>query len=706
MSYIELCRIVQERLAYHTVESIRYYVPKSPPVESSQPVESSSRVNDTVGGSEAVGGINESNIDVGPGFEAAGGPYNGGKSAINRVPQHVCEPDVYVETDDEVETKEEQVCETEGVRTAETEHIVHTECEVDREIENEDEENVYLVKVRYLSDDEGDPDPLKNVRKRKRTKLEAYDSDNGYGTEHYYDTDDALSSEGTDSDGENAATRKSRFPQHKSDQVVPEFCVRMVFKDGTDFKTVVHRYSVYIKRELKIVKNEPKRISVKCVSAAHCNWRIYASYSKEARGIQVKTYFKEHSCPMTFKNKAVNVKLIAKRYESSIKKHRKITMKDLAERVKEDLDVEVNLTRCKRAKHMVFEKFAGNFIKKYAQLRDYVNELLEKNPGSRVVISTDRDTPESAPWFKRIYICLHAVKKGFKNGCRPFVGLDGCFLKGPYKGELLSAVRKDGNHQMYPVAWAVVESESIDSWTWFLELLSKNLGLRDGHRFTIMSDKQKEDNFEKLKKLDEQVAKELMKRNPKQWTKAFQTFYSKCDVVDNNMCEAFNASIVDARHKAIITMLEEIRVGAMKRIVERRSDCRKWKVDYGPLIKDKFDKIKSEAVKWRVTWNGEKGYEVSRGRFKYTINLRQKLCSCRLWQISRIPCVHATCVIWHDGGDPDKYLHKWYNTNTYMKAYENALQPINGANEWKKCGLDTILPPLVPKKSTGRPKKK
>ncbi|XVF46976.1 hypothetical protein PTKIN_Ptkin03bG0071900 [Pterospermum kingtungense] len=40
-----------------------------------------------------------------------------------------------------------------------------------------------------------------------------------------------------------------------------------------------------------------------------------------------------------------------------------------------------------------------------------------------------------------------------------------------------------------------------------------------------------------------------------------------------------------------------------------------------------------------------------------------------------------------------------------MKAYENALQPINGANEWKKCGLDTILLSLVPKKSAGRPKK-
>ncbi|XVF72041.1 hypothetical protein PTKIN_Ptkin12aG0089500 [Pterospermum kingtungense] len=66
-----------------------------------------------------------------------------------------------------------------------------------------------------------------------------------------------------------------------------------------------------------------------------------------------------------------------------------------------------------------------------------------------------------------------------------------------------------------------------------------------------------------------------MNRNPKQWTKAFHTFYLKCDVVDNNMYKAFNASIVDLRHKAIITMLEEIRVSVMKRIVERRADYTK-----------------------------------------------------------------------------------------------------------------------------------
>ncbi|CAN0826908.1 hypothetical protein LINGRAPRIM_LOCUS2416 [Linum grandiflorum] len=45
---------------------------------------------------------------------------------------------------------------------------------------------------------------------------------------------------------------------------------------------------------------------------------------------------------------------------------------------------------------------------------------------------------------------------------------------------LLSAVGKDGNNQMYPIVWAVVESENRSSWTWFISILQEELGFADG----------------------------------------------------------------------------------------------------------------------------------------------------------------------------------------------------------------------------------
>ena len=50
------------------------------------------------------------------------------------------------------------------------------------------------------------------------------------------------------------------------------------------------------------------------------------------------------------------------------------------------------------------------------------------------------------------------------------MGLDGCFLKGEFGGQLLSEVGKDGNNQMFPFAYVVVESENYSSWKWFVDL--------------------------------------------------------------------------------------------------------------------------------------------------------------------------------------------------------------------------------------------
>ncbi|KAM3378601.1 hypothetical protein P3S68_011014 [Capsicum galapagoense] len=57
----------------------------------------------------------------------------------------------------------------------------------------------------------------------------------------------------------------------------------------------------------------------------------------------------------------------------------------------------------------------------------------------------------------------------------------------------------------------------------------------------------------------------------------------KCNFVDNNMSEYFNAWILSARHKTIITMLEEIRVKLMTRIGTLREFPNTWKSNYSPM---------------------------------------------------------------------------------------------------------------------------
>jgi len=96
--------------------------------------------------------------------------------------------------------------------------------------------------------------------------------------------------------------------------------------------------------------------------------------------------------------------------------------------------------------------------------------------------------------FKRLYVCLKAHEDIFVS-CKTIIGVDDCFLKGKYGDELLTVVGRDGNDQMLPLAYAVVEVENKETWSWFLDLMIRDLrGPELCSTYTFISDQQKVSN--------------------------------------------------------------------------------------------------------------------------------------------------------------------------------------------------------------------
>jgi len=67
-----------------------------------------------------------------------------------------------------------------------------------------------------------------------------------------------------------------------------------------------------------------------------------------------------------------------------------------------------------------------------------------------------------------LYVCLDGSKKVFQQTYRPFIGIDECHLKNKYGGKLLVDVGRDPNDQNFPIAFSVVETETKNTWSWFL----------------------------------------------------------------------------------------------------------------------------------------------------------------------------------------------------------------------------------------------
>ncbi|KAL0435862.1 UNVERIFIED_CONTAM: hypothetical protein Sradi_0294100 [Sesamum radiatum] len=100
-----------------------------------------------------------------------------------------------------------------------------------------------------------------------------------------------------------------------------------------------------------------------------------------------------------------------------------------------------------RAKRQALKKLERGPKYQYTRLWDYAEELRKTNLGSTVILGIENENGEVR--FNRLYVCFNALKQGFASGCRPIIGVDGCHLKGPYGGVLLTAVGIDPISNIY-----------------------------------------------------------------------------------------------------------------------------------------------------------------------------------------------------------------------------------------------------------------
>ncbi|KAK4397703.1 hypothetical protein Sango_1245800 [Sesamum angolense] len=204
---------------------------------------------------------------------------------------------------------------------------------------------------------------------------------------------------------------------------------------------------------------------------------------------QIKSIKGQHNCAHRIENKQANYKYIGKRIQDFVKDNPSEGLKSLKNKIRRDIQVDVSLFKVYRAKKYALELMKGDVKQQYARLYDYCATVCKHNSGSSMILKVDRCL--NPPVLQRMYVCFGGLKEGFLDGCRPFIGLDGCFLKGMHKGQLLSAIGRDGNDNIYPIAMAYVEIEKHDSWEWFLNLLLRDIGSHDERGWAFISDRQK-----------------------------------------------------------------------------------------------------------------------------------------------------------------------------------------------------------------------
>ncbi|KAL2248474.1 UNVERIFIED_CONTAM: hypothetical protein Sindi_2699700 [Sesamum indicum] len=220
-----------------------------------------------------------------------------------------------------------------------------------------------------------------------------------------------------------------------------------------------------------------------------CEWKIHATKLKNEQTFQVNLYKDEHTCPQVFKVKNVKTSWLSERYLQDFKYNPKRCVKGWRVDIMNELRCHVSRDQVYRAKREALKKLEGSPEYQFTKLWDYAKELRKTNPGSTVILGINDENGQNR--FEKFYVCFSASKQGFLGGCRLVICVDVCHLKGPHKGILLTAVGLDPNNNLYPIAYAVVQRESTDTWEWFLTMLKQDVCIQRDSEYTFISDKQK-----------------------------------------------------------------------------------------------------------------------------------------------------------------------------------------------------------------------
>ncbi|CAA0836454.1 Unknown protein, partial [Striga hermonthica] len=263
-----------------------------------------------------------------------------------------------------------------------------------------------------------------------------------------------------------------------------QFVLGMKFDSIVQCKDAIQTHAIYNGCNIQFWRSNEKQVEARCQKP--CPWKLYASFIKEEGRVAIKTLVAEHTCYRDIKTRQATSSWVAKEFLDKFRKKPRMKVADLEDQIMEKYAVQPNKWKLYRGKYKALEMLRGSEEEHYGCLRNYIAELQRVDRNGRFELLLDTGSV-----FKAFFIGFSALRQGFLQGCRPVIGFDGCFLKTFLGGVLLCAIGKDGNNQVFPIAWAVANLENEENWKWFLEILFQDLGIGDGLGWTFISDQQK-----------------------------------------------------------------------------------------------------------------------------------------------------------------------------------------------------------------------
>ncbi|KAJ4910419.1 hypothetical protein Rs2_05040 [Raphanus sativus] len=479
--------------------------------------------------------------------------------------------------------------------------------------------------------------------------------------------------------------------------------VGKTFENRDAFKHHMALYAIKNKFVYRCAKSSPSVMVLECVGLT-CTWRVYAVLVKGSNMYEVRKIGGEHCCSVDERagyqrqaTSSVIGGLLRQQFSGTGAGPRP---GDIRQVMRGDHAVNISYWKAWRSRELAVDIAKGSCGASYKSLPNYLQRLVEANPGTITQLHTEY-VEELGYRFKYMFVALGACVKGFQY-MRKVVVVDGTHLRGKYAGCLLTASAQDGNYQIFPLAFAIVDGENDKSWEWFFHKLSSIVP--DNDSVVFVSDRHASiyQGLSKVYPLAGHCACIIhLKRNIKTLFKERQLGY-----LVSKAARAFRMG----EEYPVITLVEFIRKKLVSWFTSRRDAVKDVDAGLTPKVNSLLAASFEICGGYDVRKLDNDEYEVQdlRGA-SFVVSLTDRSCSCFEFQKLSIPCSHAIAAALKANVRVEGLVGDVYTIGYLKAAYAEHVSPpveLNTSNQLADDIAAISLHPPVTRRPPGRPRKK
>ncbi|KAL0717156.1 hypothetical protein Bca4012_066478 [Brassica carinata] len=213
--------------------------------------------------------------------------------------------------------------------------------------------------------------------------------------------------------------------------------------------------------------------------------------------------------------------------------------------------------------------------------------------------------------------------------------------------------------------------------------------------------------FEEIEAINPALHGYLQRADVRLWTRVH--FPGKrYNLMTTNIAESMNRALSNARGLNIVRILESTRVMMTRWFSERREDARSQRTTLTRGVEKLLHGRVTAARDLTVQRIDDHHTEVkygSSGESLHVVNLVERKCTCRRFELEKLPCVHAIAAAEYRNVSRISLCSPYYTRNYLVSAYAESVKPVDSAQPVPEIVANQpCLPPTV-RQQPGRPKK-